>query len=285
MDLQEVDDFIALAEARSFSKAADVRFVSQSAFSRRIKNLEEALGVSLINRNATPVALTKAGESFLRHALDMRAVMARAREEILARATDMPGALQIAMSASLASGFFPNWYRAVQRKIPDLNFHLMQYRSAAIIEELHKGTLDLAIILDVDKCHRNFSPKDMKSLCIGEDRLLYVRAPFLQDEKKFIAHRKGSYFNECAEAMLGHRRLSRMTTVFEAPSSEISRSMAMAGFGAAILQESLVDNDLSDGYLQPADVKVAPLDCKIMLLRSARHQDRFFEKVWKTCQG
>ncbi|RMN23707.1 Transcriptional regulator, LysR family, partial [Pseudomonas coronafaciens pv. garcae] len=60
-----LEDFSALAATRSFSQAADRRFVTQPAFSRRIRSLEAALGLTLVNRTRTPIELTAAGQLFL----------------------------------------------------------------------------------------------------------------------------------------------------------------------------------------------------------------------------
>ncbi|MEZ5476956.1 MAG: LysR family transcriptional regulator [Thiolinea sp.] len=58
MELRWLDDFIALANMRHFSRAAEARHVSQPTFSRRIKLLEEAVGATLIDRNTLPLSLT-----------------------------------------------------------------------------------------------------------------------------------------------------------------------------------------------------------------------------------
>src|SRR3546814_14827157 len=60
-----LEDFSALAATRSFSQAAERRFVTQPAFSRRIRSLEAALGLTLVNRSRTPIELTAAGQLFL----------------------------------------------------------------------------------------------------------------------------------------------------------------------------------------------------------------------------
>jgi len=64
MDLDWLEDFAALAEHGNFSRAAEMRHVSQPAFSRRIKALEDWIGVPLFSRGAQGVTLTAAGEQF-----------------------------------------------------------------------------------------------------------------------------------------------------------------------------------------------------------------------------
>src|SRR5690625_7583325 len=65
MELRWLEDFIALARTQHFSRAAEEQHVTQPTFSRRIKLLEEEMGVTLINRQTLPLSLTPAGEEFL----------------------------------------------------------------------------------------------------------------------------------------------------------------------------------------------------------------------------
>ena len=66
-----LEDLVALAATRSFSQAAERRFVTQPAFSRRIRSLENTLGLTLVNRARTPIELTEAGQLFLVTARNM----------------------------------------------------------------------------------------------------------------------------------------------------------------------------------------------------------------------
>lgn len=77
IDTRWLQDFIVLAETLSFSKAATIRLVSQAAFSRRIKALEEQLGIRLVDRSTKPVQLTNDGVQFLQLA---RAILADLKE-------------------------------------------------------------------------------------------------------------------------------------------------------------------------------------------------------------
>ena len=71
MDIKFLEDFLQLAESGNFSKAAAERNVTQPAFSRRIKSLEIAVGVPLIDRSNYPTSLTPAGEAFRDAATDI----------------------------------------------------------------------------------------------------------------------------------------------------------------------------------------------------------------------
>ena len=71
MDTKWLEDFVSLAETRSFSRSAQLRHVTQSAFSRRIQSLEAWAEADLINRSSYPTTLTPAGEVLHAQALEL----------------------------------------------------------------------------------------------------------------------------------------------------------------------------------------------------------------------
>ena len=71
MDTKLLEDFVSLAETRSFSRSAQLRHVTQPAFSRRIQSLETWAGVDLIDRSSYPTTLTPAGKKFYSKALEL----------------------------------------------------------------------------------------------------------------------------------------------------------------------------------------------------------------------
>src|SRR5581483_4757831 len=79
MELKWLEDFVSLAETRSFSRSAELRHVTQPAFSRRIQALEAWLGTELIDRSVYPTRLTQAGEVFREQALSMLSHMQESR--------------------------------------------------------------------------------------------------------------------------------------------------------------------------------------------------------------
>ncbi len=71
MDTKWLEDFVSLAETRSFSRSAQLRHVTQPAFSRRIQSLEAWAGVALVDRSSYPTRLTPAGTTFYAQAVDI----------------------------------------------------------------------------------------------------------------------------------------------------------------------------------------------------------------------
>ena len=71
METKWLEDFVSLAETRSFSRSAQLRHVTQPAFSRRIQALEAWAGIDLVDRSSYPTRLTPAGETLHAQALEM----------------------------------------------------------------------------------------------------------------------------------------------------------------------------------------------------------------------
>src|ERR1700716_481427 len=113
MELKLLEDFIALAHCHSFSRAAEVRNITQSGLSRRIRALERWMGAELVDRGGYPPALTAAGRLFhgvaedvLQKLLDTRAVI-RTEQRLPDKG------IKIAAGHTIALSFLPGWLNTV----------------------------------------------------------------------------------------------------------------------------------------------------------------------------
>ena len=118
MNLSWLDDFLTLAETQNFSRAADERHMTQPAFSRRIRALEQWLGVPLFDRSAQPVRLTPAGEWFRDNAHDLLKRVARLPEQAREVAASHEGALRFCATHALSLTFLPAWLRRLETRLP-----------------------------------------------------------------------------------------------------------------------------------------------------------------------
>src|SRR5437868_12138754 len=110
MELIWFEDYLALVETLNFSRAAELRHVTQPAFSRRIRALENWVGAALFTRTTHGVALTPAGEHFHNQAeILTRALNQLRRDTLEASGSGKP--LSIAATHALSFTFFPKWVR------------------------------------------------------------------------------------------------------------------------------------------------------------------------------
>jgi DNA-binding transcriptional LysR family regulator len=117
MNLIWLEDFLALVSTGNFSRAAEERHMTQPAFSRRIRALEEWLGVVLVDRTTHPAVLTEAGEWFRSVAQELLARVAQVPDEARAIADASSATLRIAATHALSFTFLPSWLRSLESKM------------------------------------------------------------------------------------------------------------------------------------------------------------------------
>nr|BFE92597.1 hypothetical protein GCM10020185_31330 [Pseudomonas brassicacearum subsp. brassicacearum] len=165
-----LEDFSALAATRSFSQAAERRFVTQPAFSRRIRSLEAALGLTLVNRSRTPVELTAAGQLFL---VTARTVVEQLGE-VLRHLHHLEGGqgevIQVAAAHSLALGFFPRWIAQLRNDGMNIATRLVATNVGDAVHALREGGLRPdAGLLRSGLGHAD-GPGDLPVAALGPDR-------------------------------------------------------------------------------------------------------------------
>lgn len=147
VELRQLRQFVAVAEAASFRKAAQRLNMSQPPLSYAIKRLEEELGTRLLDRNQRHVRLTPVGEVFLREA---RRTLAQADHAVqLAQQAErgLSGSLRITFVASAALGQLPDLMRVFRESHPQA---VVQYDSDSTgnqLEALRQGRSDVALIV------------------------------------------------------------------------------------------------------------------------------------------
>jgi len=136
----------ALAEHRHFGRAAEACAVTQPALSMQIRDLEKELGVELVERRQSEIALTALGTEVAQRA---ERVVAAARDLVdfaRHRAGVLTGRLQLGVIPTLAPYVLPKILPTLQRRYPDLQIELRETQTKALVDELMRGTLDVVML-------------------------------------------------------------------------------------------------------------------------------------------
>lgn len=173
MDLHLLQSFIALAEDRSFTRAAARQHLSQPALSRRIRSLEHWVGTDLVDRSTYPVTLTPAGRQLRRRAADLLEGLHELRDEARGHRQVPPGAIRVATSHSLAFGSFPlRW-----RQLTAGSRHPCKLLATNVLDAydaLAAGACDLLLTYTDPAYPLELDPDQFEYLTIGSD----VFAPY-----------------------------------------------------------------------------------------------------------
>jgi LysR family transcriptional regulator, hypochlorite-specific transcription factor HypT len=148
MDTKWLEDFVSLAQTRSFSRSAQLRHVTQPAFSRRIQALEAWAGVDLVDRSMFPTRLTPAGETFLAQAHELLAGLQATRNLMRAHQAGSSDMIEFALPHTLAFAFFPQWLLELRRSLPQLKTRLIALNVHDAVLRLTEGHCDLLLAYD-----------------------------------------------------------------------------------------------------------------------------------------
>jgi LysR family hydrogen peroxide-inducible transcriptional activator len=136
----------ALARHRHFGRAAEDCAVTQPALSMQIRELENQLGVALVERRPGEVALTDIGSEVVQRADRMLAAARELEDFARHHGQVLTGRLSLGVIPTLAPYLLPNILPELQRAYPDLRVELRQTQTKILVEELARGALDVLLL-------------------------------------------------------------------------------------------------------------------------------------------
>jgi DNA-binding transcriptional LysR family regulator len=291
MELIWLEDYLALAESLNFSKAASTRNVTQPAFSRRIRALENWIGAPLFMRTTHHVALTAAGKHFHNPAEMLVRSLHQLRRDTLEAAGRGIGPLSIAATHALSFTFFPRWVRGNEKILALGNLNLISDSMQACEQLMLRGDAQFLLC----HCHPDMSSRietdQFKSIVVGTDTLVPVSAPDKDGAPRWRLNRGATvkYLGYSEQSGLGRiiaglrdaaERTFALETVFTSHLAATLLSMARAGDGVAWLPRTLADEDIALGRLVEAGDPELAIPIEIRLFRPVARQGKIAEAVW-----
>lgn len=289
--------FIACAEERSFTRAADRLGITQQTLSSHIAGVERELRVRLFIRRV-PLELTYAGEVFLGYARKMQALERSMQQEFQDIAGDERGLLRVGIASTRSHFIMPRSIAAYQKKRPGIEVDLLEAENEELIESLRAGQLDLIIAT----VHHDIPGLSVHEL-YREEVVLVVAKALLEelygersDEVVAEVERTSSLepLSECPFLLLGKRdipgdlarqifRESGITPPVRVTSSntETLLDLCARGAGAFFCPRRLVFSAL--GEKEQAEVRIVHLGPKARYWICAAW--RASEHIWSAVEG
>ncbi|GLY73264.1 LysR family transcriptional regulator [Actinoallomurus iriomotensis] len=147
MQLQQLSYFVAVAEVRHFTRAAETLRVAQPSLSKQIKTLEAELGAPLFSRARGNITLTAAGEALLPLARRILADVDTARREIQDLTGLRRGRVRLGATPSLFAGLLADALARFRGRYPGIELRVEEGGSRDLVRDLARGQLDLALII------------------------------------------------------------------------------------------------------------------------------------------
>ena len=294
-----LEDFVSLAETRSFSRSAQLRHVTQPAFSRRIQALEAWAGIDLVDRSSFPTRLTPAGETFHGQALEMLDALQATRNLMRSHQAAGQDMIDFAVPHTLAFTFFPHFLMELRQDFGALKSRVTASNVHDAVLRLAEGGCDLLIAYHHPSQPLQLAAARYEMLSLGHETLApYAKAgadgaplfrlPGLAAQKvPFLSFAPGAYMARLVEALLKRSREPlHLEPIYETDIAEGLKAMALEGHGLAFLPQSSVRGELEARRLVPAAGDTGlELTMEVRVYRErpefARHSKPGVQALWQ----
>ena len=178
ISLRQLHYLVAIADAGSFSAAANRTHVAQPALSRQIAILEAQVGMRLLKRSHTGVALTEGGDRLYDVARGMLERLGSVQMELRGTERQPAGMVTVALPASLASMLLPKVVREVEARYPEIILRVEDRPTPEIARSLEAALIDFGIVPAADELvNVDYEPLVRESLLLVERRSASRRVP------------------------------------------------------------------------------------------------------------
>lgn len=292
MRLEWLEDILAVAETGSFSEAAERRNLTQSAFSRRIQNIEDQVGAPLFDRSRKPVQLldhTKAQSEQIAHL----ARLLRQLGNDLRRGDRMSeNTLVISSQHSLTTSLTPAIIKDINSHHSDIFIRLRSANLGDCFSQLLSRKADILVVYRLPESEHPILGAYIESCRLGLERLIPVIATDavarLHSDCSlgglpYVAYPTDVFFGQVMEAKI----LPRLRSQFDAsPKAETaltlaSIEMATMGIGVAWVPESLARDRLNAGKLTDLSNSLPSCSLEVTAVRLIETTGRAETAVWE----
>lgn len=298
METKWLEDFVSLAETRSFSRSAQLRHVTQPAFSRRIQALEAWAGTDLVDRSSYPTRLTPAGKTLYEEALDVLQSLQNTRAMLRAHTSADKDMVEFAVPHTLAFTFFPAWLSGLRERFGPVKSRLIALNVHDAVLRLVEGGCDLLIAyhhpsqplqLDSDRYDMVTLGQEILSPYSRADsdgRPLYTLPGEPGQPLPYLGYAPGAYLGRVTELILKQSGTAiHLDRVYETDMAEGLKAMALEGHGIAFLPHSAVKKELRSRRLVSA-VRDGMQDMQMaMEVRAYRQKPSAKERVKGTAES
>jgi LysR family transcriptional regulator, nitrogen assimilation regulatory protein len=259
MDFRQLKTFSCVAELGSLSKASDTLRIAQPALSRQIKLLEHELRAELFTRNGRGMVLTEAGRLLLARTSGIVRQIDQIRDDIQSHAGAPSGRVVLGLVPTVSCVLSARLARRTVESYPGISLCIVESYSGHLIEWLHRGEMDLAVIygpsadlhLSVENLGRDavvaVGPRGS-----GLSRRKRVEMDWLLRQKLVLpSHSHG------LRALIEHaaaKKKLKLAIQVEADSFRVLTSLVEEGLGFALLPPSSVRDEVKAGKLETAAI-------------------------------
>ncbi len=263
MDLRHLETFVKIAELKSFTKAAELLYLTQPTVSKQIVDLERFFEVKLIDRTKRSVVLTKAGEILLGYAIEFLALKKEAIDAIAAFRGVKKGTMVIGASTIPGTYMLPRILNLFNGRYTGIQLKLIISDSKDILNKTDLGEIDIGFVGAKDETRKVEYKRIFNDTIVIAAPRDYPDSILLKEltQYPFITRETGSGTRAGFEQAL--RKLSTLTsqdlkTVAELTSTQAIKEAIKSGMGIAYISRMALTDELAHGDLKLLHVEGLP---------------------------
>jgi DNA-binding transcriptional LysR family regulator len=288
MEDHRLKAFCLVVEMGSFSKAAKAKFMTQSAMSHLIKNLEDELGVKLLIRKGKKVVLTSAGKIFYGHACKILGQYETLDHDINMLLHRVRGPLHIGATTTAAAYLLPQVLYSFSKSYPDVQITVSVSNTEMILHELQHARIEMGIVEGKVKnssiCMAEIA-EDEIVIIASDDNPLTGKKQIQQQEllsQPFIMPEPGSGIRECIEEFFSSAEIdpNALLTSMTLGSTELIVQMVKSGQGISFVSKWSVFNALKEGTISILNVRGKRLFRKFYLVTIGKEPETMISKTF-----
>jgi len=295
MDMNWLQDFVCLARTLNFTRAARERHISQPAFSRRIRSLENWVGVPLIRRSSYPVQLSEAGQQFLPAALRAIAELTDMRQTLRAQERGITAFQRFAVLHTISVNFLSRRIGEMEVGIPDLRVRVYSDNLRACCQMLSDGICDFLLYYSHQDVQPVFDEAQFERTDIGSEQMIPVAQREAADRHGWSLDRPGarsipylgydpsSFLGTVVDQTIGDRSPPLALCYMDALTEAIKRR-TLAGGGVSWLPEGAVAAEIADGRIVRVGGRNWEATLTLSLFCSLDRLDKTGLEVWEALQ-
>jgi DNA-binding transcriptional LysR family regulator len=283
MNLIDLEAFVAVVDHGSVVAAAARLHLTQSAVTRRIQNLEDALGTSLLDRQTRPMLPTRAGQETYEFAKPVLSSVNDLKTGVM-EGGEPSGDFRFGMSRSLGDLAIGSPIRCLRADLPKVRIQAFVQWSGVLLERLATRALDCAVVLLPEG---STPPASLTSECLGATPFTIVAAktnrlsqPATLEElasNAWVLNPHGCSVRQSLEAAFLQRGLPFVSAV-EAEGYELHLSLVSEGVGLGLVMPQVLHSSVLRKHIKPVTVKGLSLMQNVWILHS-RHIGRLTPAV------
>lgn len=255
MQLRALELFCSVAECRSFSRAAGEFSLTQSAVSQSIHQLEEGLGVQLLDRTRRPLVLTRAGEFYFSRVQQLLRSYHRIEQEVRSLGEKIAGQLNVGAIYSIGSTYMPSAKQEFRARHPEVTVRFEYASSEEVADMVADGSVDIGLVSYARSTSRiravPWQQEPMRVICAADHPFAKHSEIDLHqlDGCELVGFDSSLKVRRAVDAFLARNGVAVDVTI-EFDNIDSMIRAVVANSGISILPEATVRKEIADGSLR-----------------------------------